>query len=653
MRSGLLELDPDSEEVILEVPKYEFDIDTERGGHCGGNLAWGPDGEELYLTTGDDTYWDASDFYTPIDEREGRAWNDAQRTSGNTNDLRGSVLRIRPTEGGGYDVPGDNLFTETNGYAEEIESGLVRPEIYAMGFRNPYRMAVDPETGVPYVADYGPDAGDWDPDRGPQGVTEYTRLGEPGFYGWPYFTGDAVPYRDYDFGTGESGDPFDPENPTNDSPNNDGLAELPPALGTQLVSPRDWERYLEYPSAWEPHMPYDALGEVPFPQVAGGSPMVATVYREAESHGSGGLSGCFDGKVFVMDRGRGWVKYLTYGEDADLVDVEPFLPGTEFRQPMGMAIGPEGALYVAEWGSGYEGPNGDSGIYRIERTAVDEPSIEVVGAAGDGIQAVAGETVSVETLLTNPLRARLTDGEITLAAGDDLSVSAVGEKTFNALAPNGAHGVTWEVSVPESAAGTYDLEITATYARADTGAGETVDRSVTLSVPEPVTAPFGVNAGGDAPVTVEGVTYVPTPNDAVRAFGDAGASGTGEAVSVSGTDSAIAGTDHDALYQSLQYGGDLSYEIAIGNGTYDVTLHLLENVHTSPGGRAFDVAVEGETVIEELDIYEEVGRNTALIGTVEGVEVTDGSLSIHTETRVDNTSICGVGVRPPGADHPS
>ena len=101
--------------------------------------------------------------------------------------------------------------------------------------------------------------------------------------------------------------------------------------------------------------------------------MVATVYRREESHGSGGLSGYFDGKVFVMDRGRGWVKYLTYGEDGDLVDVEPFLPGTGFRQPMDMAVGPEGALYVAEWGSGYEGPNDDSGIYRIERTAVDEP----------------------------------------------------------------------------------------------------------------------------------------------------------------------------------------------------------------------------------------------------------------------------------------
>jgi hypothetical protein len=277
----------------------------------------------------------------------------------------------------------------------------------------------------------------------------------------------------------------------------------------------------------------------------------------------------------------------------------------------------------------------------------------VVGAAGDGIQAVAGETVSVETLLTNPLRTRLTDGEITLAAGDDLSASVLEGATFDATAPNSAHGIAWEVSVPASAEGTYDLEISATYTRADTGAGATVDRSLVLGVPEPVTAPFGVNAGEDAPVTVEGVTHVPTPNDAVRAFGDADASDTGEAVSISGTDSAIAGTDHDALYQSLQYGGGLSYEIAIGNGTYDVTVHMLENAHTGPGNRVFDVAVEGETVAEGLDIYEEVGQDAALVEAVEGVEVTDGSLSIHTETRVDNTSICGVGVRPPGADHPN
>ena len=70
-------------------------------------------------------------------------------------------------------------------------------------------------------------------------------------------------------------------------------------------------------------------------------------------------------------------------------------------------------------------------------------------------------------------------------------------------------------------------------------------------------------------------------------------------------------------------------------------------------GRIFHPKMFVCSVIEELDIYEEVGQDAALVEAVEGVEVTDGSLSIHTETRVDNTSICGVGVWPPGADRPS
>ena len=42
-----------------------------------------------------------------------------------------------------------------------------RPEIYAMGFRNPFRFAVDDATGWVYLGDYGPDAGGASPTRGP------------------------------------------------------------------------------------------------------------------------------------------------------------------------------------------------------------------------------------------------------------------------------------------------------------------------------------------------------------------------------------------------------------------------------------------------------------------------------------------------------
>ncbi|PIM66175.1 hypothetical protein CTU88_44465, partial [Streptomyces sp. JV178] len=62
---------------------------------------------------------------------------------------RGKPLRIRPSADGGYTVPAGNLYPQ--GTAQ------TRPEIYAMGFRNPFRFSIDPENGWVYLADYGPD----------------------------------------------------------------------------------------------------------------------------------------------------------------------------------------------------------------------------------------------------------------------------------------------------------------------------------------------------------------------------------------------------------------------------------------------------------------------------------------------------------------
>ena len=54
------------------------------------------------------------------------------------------------------------------------------PEIYAMGFRNPFRIHVDEKTGWVLMGDYGPDAGSTDPNRGPQGSVEYNVIKQPG-----------------------------------------------------------------------------------------------------------------------------------------------------------------------------------------------------------------------------------------------------------------------------------------------------------------------------------------------------------------------------------------------------------------------------------------------------------------------------------------
>jgi glucose/arabinose dehydrogenase len=189
-------LDLGSEKKILDVP-------ASRGTccHVGGDIDFDAQGN-LYLSTGDDTNPFASDGFTPIDERASRnPAFDAQRSSGNTNDLRGKVLRIKVTADGSYSIPSGNLFPPG--------TAKTRPEIYAMGFRNPFRMSVDKATGVVHLGDYGPDSGTADPARGPEGQVEFNRITEAGNYGWPYCTGKNDAYTDYNFATGASGAKFD------------------------------------------------------------------------------------------------------------------------------------------------------------------------------------------------------------------------------------------------------------------------------------------------------------------------------------------------------------------------------------------------------------------------------------------------------------
>src|SRR5690606_2602355 len=83
-------LDTASEKTILEVP-------ADRGMccHVGGDIDFDAEGN-LYLSTGDDTNPFDSGGYSPIDQRPDRNPSyDARRTSGNTNDLRGKILRIK------------------------------------------------------------------------------------------------------------------------------------------------------------------------------------------------------------------------------------------------------------------------------------------------------------------------------------------------------------------------------------------------------------------------------------------------------------------------------------------------------------------------------------------------------------------------------
>ena len=196
-----------TEKVILEIP-----VQRETCCHSAGSLAFGKD-NNLYIAIGDNTSSKQSDGYTPIDERPGRSPYDAQKSSSNTQDLRGKILRIHPEKNGTYTIPKGNLFPE--------DGSKGRPEIYVMGCRNPYRISTDIKNGWLFWGDVGPDAGADDPKgRGPQSFDEFNLAKEPGNFGWPYFVGNNFPYYDFNFEDSALGKAFDPSHPENDSPHN-------------------------------------------------------------------------------------------------------------------------------------------------------------------------------------------------------------------------------------------------------------------------------------------------------------------------------------------------------------------------------------------------------------------------------------------------
>lgn len=348
-RDGVFDLA--SEQVILEV-----DSQREICCHTGGSIAFGPD-KLLYLSTGDNStpfnekgakY--VNNGYAPLNDLPGRQQYDARRSSGNTNDLRGKILRIKVNEDGSYDIPEGNLFP--------VGTEKTRPEIYTMGHRNPYRISVDPKNSTLYWGEVGPDARkDQFKTRGPKGYDEMNRTTKAGNFGWPLFIADNKPYVDYDYATGESGITFDPQKPINDSKNNTGLRELPPAQPA----------YIYYP--------YVASTEFPEVGTGGRNAMAGPTYYSDMYPNGGGLPDYFDGKTLIYDWMRGWMKAVSFFEDGTLYKMEPFASDIKLNNLIDMEMGPNGRVYLLEYGSGWFTQNDNSALSYIEYNGGNRPPV--------------------------------------------------------------------------------------------------------------------------------------------------------------------------------------------------------------------------------------------------------------------------------------
>jgi cytochrome c len=367
-------LDMGSEQKIIDVP-----VDRGICCHVGGDIVFDSQGN-LYLSTGDDTNPFQSSGYTPIDERPDRNPSfDAQRTSANTNDLRGKILRIRPLSGGGYAVPAGNLFPPG--------TAKTRPEIYAMGFRNPFRIEVDPESDVVYVGDYSPDARNANPLRGPSGQGKWLILRGPANLGWPYCATAELPYVDYDFATGVSGASFDCDSPVNESPNNTGLRELPP-----VTQPEVWYSYGL--SAEFPQLGTGGIGPM-------GGPAYDFDAKRQEDHPNA-WPAYYDGVPLFYEWTRDYIKEFRLDAAGNVADIRPVLPtlgparGDQATLDNGMDLefGRDGSLYTLEYGDGFFRENPDAELARIDYIGPGGNHAPVVKVAASPTKGLAPLTVA-------------------------------------------------------------------------------------------------------------------------------------------------------------------------------------------------------------------------------------------------------------------
>jgi glucose/arabinose dehydrogenase len=132
-------------------------IEWDSNGHDGGDLAFGNDGY-LYVSSGD-----------------GSSGSDAHMTGQRIDDLLASVLRIdvdHPDPGRNYSVPKDNPFVGRQG---------ARPELWAYGLRNPWRLSYDRESGQLWVGQNGQDL--WE---------QVYLIQKGGNYGWSITEGSHI-----------------------------------------------------------------------------------------------------------------------------------------------------------------------------------------------------------------------------------------------------------------------------------------------------------------------------------------------------------------------------------------------------------------------------------------------------------------------------
>jgi cytochrome c len=332
-------IDPKSEKVLLKV-RASF----EKRIHEAGSIGFDADGL-LYLSTGDNQIRSENLF--------------SCKTAANSNDLRGKILRIRPKADGTYEIPKGNLFPP--GTPKTL------PEIYVMGLRNPFRIAVDKKTGWVLWGENGPPnhwSGNTKIDKKllPLGYDEFNIAQKASFRGYPMIIANQQSFVNYDFKAKKVGPKFDPNAPVNTHPGNTGISKLPPS---------------DPPLIW-----YEGL-QKEFPQLGKGgeSAIGGPIFRSSEYASSKGrLPDTFDNCWLIGEYSRRWIKAVKLDDQGTLQEIKDVLPPLRLGRPTNLKLGPKGRLHVMYFGMSKNATNGS--VIRLERSGTVAGTVPIKSMLG-------------------------------------------------------------------------------------------------------------------------------------------------------------------------------------------------------------------------------------------------------------------------------
>jgi len=488
---------PFAEAQILRVPKAKV-TGSPSGfpggprdsgpGHVGGaGLVFDSQGN-LYLGVGDDVSPNAPGHnrYAPMDYRSAERW-DARKTSANTADLRGKILRITPRDnirgnaqpgvGETYTIPAGNMFAQG--------TPNTRPEIYAMGLRQPFTLHTDPANpGAVVVGEFCHDNSVDQGDRSPAGVCEWNLVDKPGFHGWPFCVGDNSSINTttrWNYGSNVStGQRYDcslldlpsdldwaPPGQTAASPTFQGRGTIRgPAVPATI-----WRKYPGNPGSQDPAT-YGDLGP------GGQQPVTGPVYRfDADTAGPGAFPPYYDGSWLITNRGTdtGFWKEVRLRQDTNhMLRINDWLPVNNFGTPNNSFViptrfGPDGALYMARWSFGccrnQLTPENRTQLIKIEFDLADECTGDT--QAPTVSHQIEGQPAPEPNTYLNSATLRLTAG--------DVGCSGVDRTEYRV---NGGEWTAYNGPVPFEDAGTYTVEYRAT----DRAGNTSQTQSVTFTV---------------------------------------------------------------------------------------------------------------------------------------------------------------------------